>query len=54
MKTIKKNSAGVKVSGGIKAGALGINHNRRLAALAVQSGIKAGTLLTRNHNRRLA
>jgi hypothetical protein len=50
MKT--KTQAGLKVATGTKAGGLGSNHNRRLAALAVKSGIKAGEgILQANHSR---
>jgi hypothetical protein len=53
MKTTTKNSAGIKVSAGIKAGGVSPNHNRR--GLAVKSNVKAGDgIVASNHNRRLA
>jgi hypothetical protein len=55
MKTISKNQAGVKVAVGIRAGGVNPNHNRKLTALAVKSGLKAGEgILHSNHSRRLA
>jgi hypothetical protein len=53
-----KNSTirtGMKVTAGIKAGALSVNHARKLRGIKVSSGIKAGEgIQTYNHNRRLA
>ena len=55
MKTNSKAQAGVKVTTKIKAGGFSDNHNRKLIALSVKSGIKAGEgIYSANHNRRLS
>jgi len=52
MTTIK--GKGIKVTTGIKAGALNPNHNRVAPAIRVKSGLKAGTgIVNMNHNARL-
>lgn len=55
MKMNSKKQSGVKVGVGIKAGGFINNHSRKLIALAIKSGIKAGDgILMPNHSRRLA
>jgi hypothetical protein len=51
----KPSTAALKVQAGLKAGRIGLNHNRRMpqaSALKVQAGLKAGRIAT-NHNRRM-
>ena len=50
MKTTTKN-AGIKVTTGVKAGSITVNHVR--AGLRIRTGIKAGYICKHNHSSRL-
>ena len=45
---MKKSKGGIKVSAGVKAGGMKMQHNR---GIKVRTGVKAGGMF-RNHNRR--